>query len=154
MVSSISRKQITDRVLAELGEPGFPVGDNSAPEEAYGWQGEPNEANTTFVPWLVLTPGIATQQTPMGGMGDTGTNWKVGYNVFLAGVSRKQTEALADRIRDALTNIVRESITTPTGSWRIQKISCQAIGSNNRVGSAYPDYFTQSDNYEVWITKG
>jgi hypothetical protein len=73
--------------------------------------------------------------------------------VFYAGISRKQCEALADRMRSALTNITRESVSTDTGNWRIQKISCGSIGSSNRIGSAFPDYFTQVDMFEVWITK-
>ena len=53
-----------------------------------------------------------------------------------------------------LTNITRESIDTDTGSWRIQKTTCIAIGNTTRIGSAYPDYFTQADSFEVWVTKG
>jgi hypothetical protein len=154
MPSSISRGPITTRLLGELGTEGFPVGDNTAPTMSFGWQGEPNDATATFIPWLTLMPGTAVAQSPVGTFGDSSTEWKLGYNVFYSGVTRKQTEALADRMRMALTNIARESVVTDTGSWRIQKITCTAIGSSTRIGSAYPDYFTQSDTFEVWITKG
>jgi hypothetical protein len=87
-------------------------------------------------------------------MGDSQSEWRLSYSVVYAGISRKQTEALADRMRMNLTNIVRESIDTDTGAWRIQKVTCTSIGNTNRIGSAYPDYFTQADSFEVWVTKG
>lgn len=154
MPSSISRGPITTRLLGELLTEGFPVGDNASPTAPFGWQGEPNEPGTTFTPWLSLSPGAATLQSPSGAMGDSQSEWRLSYAVVYAGISRKQTEALADRMRMNLTNIVRESVDSDTGKWRIQKITCTTIGNTNRIGSAYPDYFTQADSFEVWITKG
>lgn len=155
MPSSPSRGPITTRMITELSTEGFPVGDNSSPAEgSYGWQGQPNETSSSFIPWMSITPAAAMPQRPPGALADTGSEWRLNYNVFYAGITRKQSEALADRMRNRLTNITREKVTTDTGDWKIQKISCQAVGSNNRVGSAYPDYFTQSDSFEVWITKG
>lgn len=153
MVSALSRGPITTRLLAELAEEGFPVGDQTSPDGEYGWAGEPNTENTAFTPWMVLSPLTGQPQRVPGAMGDTGTEWMLPYTVFYAGISRKQAEALADKMRAALCNIERESITTSTGDWRIMKISCTAIGGTNRVGAAYPDYFTQTDSFEVWITK-
>lgn len=152
--SSISRGPITNRLLTELATEGFPVGDNEAPTIDYGWQGEPGAPTSTFIPWLTLTAGAGTVQAPPGTFADSATEWRLGYNVFYAAVSRKQVEALADRMRLNLINIAREKIDTPTGLWQIQKVSCTAIGSTTRIGSAYPDYFTQADTFEVWITKG
>ena len=153
MPSSPSRGPITTYLLGQLRTLNFPVGDNGSPPPPYGWQGEPNAADATFIPWMTLTPGAAQPQSLSGALGDTGTEWRLPYSVFYAGLSRKQTEALADRMRNSLTNISREDIETETGTWRIQKLSCGAIGSSNRVGSAYPDYYTQSDSFEVWISK-
>lgn len=154
MPSSISRGPITTRLLAELVTEGFPVGDNAQPTAPFGWQGEPNEPGTTFTPWLSLSPGAATLQSPAGAMGDSQSDWRLSYSVVYAGISRKQTEALADRMRMNLTNITREDVATETGNWRIQKITCSTIGNTNRIGSAYPDYFTQADSFEVWVTRG
>jgi hypothetical protein len=151
--SSISRGPITSRLLTELAVEGFPVGDNSQPPVAYGWQGEPNDPGQTFTPWMSLSPGAASLQSTQA-MGDSQANWRLSYSVIYAGISRKQTEALADRMRMNLTNIARESITTETGDWKIQKTTCVSIGNTNRIGSAYPDYFTQADSFEVWVTKG
>lgn len=152
--SSISRGPISSRLLDELTVEGFPVGDNAAPGTPYGWQGEPNAPGTTFTPWMSLSPGAASLQAPAGPLGSSQEDWRLAYAVSYAGISRKQTEALADRMRMNLTNIARESIDTPTGKWRIQKTTCVAIGNTNRIGSAYPDYFTQADSFEVWVTKG
>lgn len=151
--SSISRGPITSRLLDELVTEGFPVGDNAAPGVPFGWQGEPNAPGTTFTPWMSLSPGAASLQVQQG-IGDSQSDWRLAYAVAYSGISRKQTEALADRMRMNLTNIVRESVATPTGDWRIQKVTCTAIGNTNRIGSAYPDYFTQADSFEVWVTKG
>lgn len=151
--SSLSRGPITNRLLAELATEGFPVGDNASPEVPFGWSGEPNGASSTFTPWLSLAPGAATLQSPQA-MGDSQSDWRLSYTVVYSGISRKQTEALADRMRLNLTNITRESIDTPTGAWRIQKTTCTAIGNTTRISSAYPDYFTQPDSFEVWVTKG
>jgi hypothetical protein len=150
--SSPERGPITTRIIAELESAGFPVGDNSAPTDAYGWSGEPNETSTTFTPWMSLSALTGVPQRTQA-MGDTGREWIFTYNVFYAGVSRKQSEALADRMRAALTDIQREAIETKTGNWRILKVTCTGVGTNNRIGSAFPDYFTQADTFEVWITK-
>ena len=152
--SVISRGPITSRLLAELETEGFPVGDNSSPDTPFGWQGEPNSPGTTFTPWLTMSPSTAILQAPAGPLSNTYADWKLGYVVTYAGLSRKQTEALADRMRNNLIYLEREVIDTPTGGWKVQKVSCTAIGNTNRIGSAYPDYFTQADTFEVWVTKG
>src|ERR1041385_1970093 len=110
MPSSLSRGPITSRLLVELGTEGFPVGDNAAPTAPFGWQGEPNEPGKTFTPWLSLSPGAATLQAPAGALGDSQSEWRLSYSVVYAGISRKQTEALADRMRMNLTNNGWESL--------------------------------------------
>lgn len=152
--SSLSRGPITDRLITELETEGFPVGDNAAPEAPYGWSGEPNAPHSTFTPWMVLGVGPGGPDSPQGAMGDTGQNWKLGYTVFYAGISRTQCEALADKMRAALTEIAREKVSTDTGQWQIMNVRCNAVGSCSRVGSALPDHFTESDSFEVRMTKG
>ena len=116
--------------------------------------GRAQHPGTTFTPWLSLSPATAILQNPAGPLSSTCADWKLGYIITYAGLSRKQTEALADRMRNNLIYLEREDIDTPTGGWKMQKISCNAIGNTNRIGSAYPDYFTQADTFEVWVTKG
>lgn len=153
MKSSVSRGPITQRLIVELLTEGFPVGDNTTPTTPYGWSGEPNSPDAVFTPWMTISPLAGQAQRLEGALGDTGTEWRLPYGVFYAGVSRKQTEALADRLRFSLCNIEREGVASDTGSWRIMKISCTGIGSTNKIGSAYPDYFTQNDTFEVWVSK-
>lgn len=153
MTSALSRGPITTVVLAQLDEAGFPVGDNGAPTIHYGWSGEPNEQNSSFTPWLTLSPLTAQPQRVPGALADTGTEWVLPYSVYLAGLTRKQTDALADRIRQNLMELERTGIVTESGSWRVMKVSCTSIGASTRVSSPYPDYYTQADSYEIWISK-
>lgn len=152
MPSAISRGPITNRILSELATAGFPVGDNTTPIDAFGWQGQPNETDSVFIPYMTCAA-LTGQVQRVQGMGDTGTEWSLPYSVFYAGVTRKQTEALADRLRSALTNIEREDVETDTGRWQIQKISCTSVGGSVKQGSAFPDYFTQVDSFDVWVSK-
>lgn len=149
MVSAVARGPITTRLITELETEGFPVGDNGTPDAAHGWTGEPHESGTTFTPWMILTPLAGSPQRIPGALGDTGTEWSLPYTVFYAGMTRKQCEALADRLREALCNINRELV----GVWKIQKISCTGIGSSQRIGTAYPDYYTQADTFDTWVSK-
>lgn len=153
MPSAPARGPITTRVITELRTLGFPVGDNTAPEDPYGWSGEPNTSAGTFTPWMTSTPLTGSPQRLPGALGDTGTEWSLPYSVYFAGVTRMQTEALADRIREALCNINREEVETDNGNWQIQKISCSSIGGMTRISSAFPDYFAQADTFDVWISK-
>jgi len=150
-VPTINRGPITVRLLAELREAGLPVGDNAAPTDPYGWQGEPNSEGTNFIPWMVLTAGTATAGT--GSFAASATEWRLPYTVFYAGVTRDQLDWLADKMRVKLTNIERESVTTDAGNWRIQQIRCTSVGGTNRIGSTFPDYFTETDLFEVWLSK-
>jgi hypothetical protein len=151
--SAPARGPITTHLITRLETLDFPVGDNTHPEDDYGWQGEPNAAAATFIPWMTITPVNSQPQTITGSFADPSTEWRMNYNVFYAGVTRAQSEALGDRIRLALCTTPRGQVSGENGTWRIQKVGCNAIGSNTRVGGAFPDYFTQSDSFEVWITK-
>ena len=151
--SAVARGPITRRVLVELETEGFPVGDNQAPEAEYGWSGEPNGENSTFTPWMTLQPLMGQTQRQSGALSDTGTEWSLPYGVFYTGLTRAHVEALADKMRKALTDITREVVETVNGNWKIQKISCSTLGTVNRVGSTYPDYFTQTDTFDVWVSK-
>lgn len=150
-VAIIQRGPITDRLISELEELGLPVGDNKAPTDPYGWQGEPNANGSNFIPWVVLTAG--TTPAPTGSFGGSQDLWRMPYTVFYGAVTRKQLDWLADRMRNKFVNIERESVATDTGSWRIQQIRCTAVGGSIRVSATTPDYYTQTDVYEVWLAK-
>lgn len=150
--SALQRRVVTARLVVEANTLGFPVGNTSSPTTPFGWQGEPNSESSSFIPWIEVMPGVAQLQASQG-MGDTGRNWRATYNLFYAGVDVAQTEALADKLRVGLNNITRETVTSAEGDWKIQKITCTVIGSTVRNSSAIPDYFTQTDTFEVWLTK-
>ena len=152
--TTLQRAAVTQWLLDKAKEVGFPVGDASSPVESWGWSGEPNGDGSTFTPWFVVTPLTAQQQRIPGSLGDGGTEWSTPYSVFIAGVSRKQTETLADRIATTLASGRKETITDKDGNrWKVQKVKRNGIGSINKVGSALPDHYTQNDNYDLWISK-
>lgn len=149
--STITRGPITDRILAELVTTELPVGDNSRPEDPHGWQGEPNAKGSSFIPWMTCTAGTAQPGT--GSLGNSASEWRLPYTVTFACVRRSQLDWLADKVRFALVGIERESVNTDSGNWRIQQIRCVSVGGSNRVGTTFPDYFTQADLFEVWLSK-
>lgn len=163
MVHIIERSAITNQLLTSLRTLNFPVGDNNFPTDAnnnpvpYGWAGEADAAGENFMPWLSLTPmpGQGQGQTleTLGGQ----VLWLLNYSLFIAGVNRNQSELLADRARNLLCNLGSGGILTvagPSAHWVIDGVKCPNMGSNNRVGEAFPYYYTQTDNYQVWVTEG
>jgi hypothetical protein len=60
---------------------------------------------------------------------------------------------IADRARNRLVDIAREAVTTSSGNWTICQIRCTAVGATNRNGTPFPDYYTQADLFEVWLSK-
>ena len=151
MTITINRGPITLRLLDELKELNLPVGDNATPEDPHGWQGEPDADGSNFIPWVVLTPGTAPAGT--GTFAESAEDWRLPYTVFYAGVSRDQVEWLADKMRSKFVDIEREVITTDSGDWKILQLRCTSLGGTTRVGTTFPDYFTQADLYEVWLSK-
>lgn len=151
-VTTITRGPITDRLLAELAELGLPVGDNNTPLDPYGWQtDQPDAPDSSFIPWMTINAGTAQPGT--GSLGMSASEWRMPYSVLFAAVNRGQLDWLADKVRTKLASIERESITTDSGNWKIQQIRCTSVGGSNRIGSTFPDYFTQADLFEVWLSK-
>jgi len=149
----VARGPITTYVLQQLEAEGFPVGDNGAPDDDYGWSGEPNSPDSVFTPWMTAAALTARPQRPAGTFDDTTMDWLLPYNIFYAGLSRRHCEALADRMRDRFVNISRVDIATENGTWRIQQFQCTTIGGSNKISSAFPDYYSQADTFDVWVTK-
>lgn len=150
-VVTITRGPITDRLITELNAVGLPVGDNSVPITPYGWQGEPNAEGASFIPWTSIFGGAGTRSS--GSFAESASEWRLPYSVTYAGVTRKQLDWLADKARTRLVNIARESVTIGSESWRICSIQCTTVGATNRNGVPFPDYYTQSDLFEVWLSK-
>jgi len=150
-VATISRGPVTDRLLVELRELGLPVGDNSTPDDPYGWQGEPDNEMSNFIPWLTLS--ASTAQPGTGPVGMSSADWRMPYTVQFAAINRNQLDWMADTTRSKLANLERESVATDSGNWKFQQVRCTSVGGSNRIASTFPDYFTQADLFEVWLTK-
>lgn len=151
-IATLNRGPITDRLISELETTTLPVGDNHAPTDPYGWQTDSPDADaSSFIPWLVITAGTSSAGT--GSMGASSAEWRLPYTIFYAGVTRSQLDWLADKMRMQLTGISREAITTSSGNWRIQQIRCNSVGGTVRQGTTFPDYYTQTDLFEVWLSK-
>lgn len=152
MITTINRGPITEHLLTEMRTMDLPVGDNNAPDDPHGWQSsEPDADASEFIPWMVLTAGAGRAGT--GGMGDSASEWQLPYTVFYAGVGRDQLDWLADRMRVHLVSISRVGVPTDSGSWRIQQIRCTSVGGTVRQAATFPDYYTQTDLFEVWLSK-
>lgn len=149
---TLARGPITTHLLAALRDGTvFPVGDAAPPTEPHGWQGEPNAAGTNFIPWLSFTSGTASVSG--GTLGASASEWRAIYYLTTAGVTRSQTDGVADLARGLVVATERSNIAAGGLSWRILQVRTTSIGGVVRVSSANPAYFVQTDTLEVWLSK-
>lgn len=149
---TLPRGQITsyvvDTVLATFT---FPVGDNTEPTKPYGWQGEPNDEGTNFIPWISVGTGASSNSS--GPQAASQADWRANYFITTAGAARQQTDQLADQARDTLVKMQRQSIMTTNGTWRIQQARVASIGGINRMPQTRPFYYVQTDVIELWLSR-
>lgn len=149
---TLPRGQITTYVVESLRSTlPFPVGDTDYPTEPYGWQGEPNEAGTNFIPWVSV--GTGTSSNSSGPISASAADWRANYFLTVAGVAREQTDTIADMARDQLVKIDRQKILTTNGAWKIQQVKVTSIGAVQRIQSVRPFYFVQTDVLEFWLSR-
>ncbi len=156
--SSPSRAHVTAWMVSELEETGHPVGDGNVPENLpFGWQGQPNAAPSFFIPWLSTMPGTARinpSQATIGSFADAGSEWVMSYSVSFNAVNREEVEWIADSTRKHLVNVERTDLDCGDyGHWKVQQVRSVSIGGINRVRQTDPDYYLQTDNFDVWISK-
>jgi hypothetical protein len=155
--SSISRAHFSNWLITTLEAFGNPVGDAHYPRTtAYGWQGEPNVETSFFIPWLASTPGTArVNPAPRGGaFGDSGKEWTLSYSISYNAVDREQVEWLADSTRKSLVNTERVEVDCGDyGTWQIQQAQCITVGGVLRIRSTDPDYYVQTDAFDIWVSK-
>lgn len=149
---TLPRGQITSYVVDTIlaGFP-FPVGDNNEPDEPHGWQGEPNSDGTNFIPWVSVGTGASNNSS--GPQSATQSDWRANYFFTTAGIARKQTDQLADQVRDLMVKTTRQNIMTTNGTWRIQQARVASIGGINRMPNTRPFYFVQTDVIELWLSR-
>lgn len=153
MASNPQRGAITDWLLTAVRDVAhdFLVGDVEAPREA-GWQSDPSDPAATFIPYIVFTPNAAS--SPLGGLNDPATDWRLPYTGTSYGVNRRQVEDLADTVRTALSNVNKVPITTADGStWKILTIQFLSIGGMGYTNAVQPTAFSQTDSFTIMISK-
>lgn len=149
--SSFPKAPLTDHIISVVQDVGFPVGDASFPAAPHGWQGEPNSTGTNFIPWITVMPGQAG--TSSGPMGASQADWRMPYYFTIAGVTRKQTEMLSDKLRVRLVEQARVVVDAYEEKWSIQQARVLSIGGINRQSAVNPSYYLQTDTVEIWYSK-
>lgn len=140
--------------LASTSDPVIPVavGDNNTPDTAYGWQGQPNDGSATFIPWMSVGTGNAR---PTGGtFGDSASEHVMSYSITYSSVARDQGEWLADKMRKEFGNAERQQVDCGEfGTWKILQVQTMSIGAITRIKSSFPDYYVQTDAFDIWVSK-
>lgn len=154
---TLPRGAITTSLVATLDALALPVGDCDAPLAPHGWQGEPNASGSNFIPWVVLAPSTASNSS--GSIGASQSEWRAIYFITIAGVTRKQTESVADKTRIVLSSAAQTKVTATTLTtgadevWSIQQVRVTSIGAVARNHGVSPPYYVQTDTVEVWLSK-
>lgn len=149
--STLPTAPLTDHVLSVVATLGFPVGDAAPPEIHHGWRGEPNATGSNFTPWITVMPGQAGVSS--GPLGASQADWRIPYYFTLAGVRRKQTELLSDKLRQLLVAQARVKVPAGSDTWSIQQVRVASIGGMNRQSTTSPSYYLQTDTVEFWYSK-
>lgn len=148
----IARGFFTTHLISELtGAFSLPIGDNDAPTQAHGWAGEPNATASNFTPWIVVAPGTAARSE--GSMADPQQDWRLNYFFSACGVSRQQTESIADKIRTVAKGLNKQLVTLKDESWKLTYVHVVSIGAVSRQGATNPPYHLQTDTLEFWLSK-
>lgn len=150
------RRVITDWLITRAQE-SFLATDVS-PEDRdltaeFGWQGDMNAEGAEFRPYVVITPQTATREdSPVGA---TGADWTLPYLFTVYGVDRRQTEDLADDVRNYLTGIYMINLDSRSGesSWRVSYIECPSIGGIGFNAQVKPKMYSQTDSYTVKVSR-
>lgn len=150
--ATLSRGHFTAWMITLLKVEDFPVGDNNIPVEPYGWQGQPNDASATFTPWMSV--GTGTARPSGGSFGDSASEHVLSFSVTYNGVTRDQTEWLADKMRKEFGNAERSVVDCGVyGSWKIQQVQTISVGGIQRIKTSFPDYYVQTDAFDIWVSK-
>lgn len=148
-MTTILREPLTQALLGAL-EPtvddapaSWEVGDALKPA-AGGWQGDIGDSD--FVPYVVLTPmdtGEIVSSAITGGFGAAGMV-ELPYAVTIVGVSRRQTELLADKVRyEHLSSL---NGTVPAGqTLTVTSVLPSRIGRCQRVDHEHGAWYVQTD---------
>ena len=157
MSSNLQRSAITLAVLTAAGATGKPIGDAEMPRGGIaGWQGQPNQDQTNFVPYTVITPLPVPQGN--GPVSDTEADLVIPYAVTSYGASRIQCEWMADSVRQAIGTLTHQVVvmwqgTSAQYNRKVQYVYDQTIGAVQRVSDTDPAYYGQSDVLALWTSR-
>lgn len=155
MKSIVDRGSLTDAMLSTLLDLGYPVGDGEMPTldtaEHAGWNGDPNTPGAVYVPYYVLSAQTATISS--GSLADPQDGWQLPYSLASFGISRKQTESLANLGRKKLRELKGQNLTLDGETYRVQQVQFAALGAPTRVDQTSPSTFGEVDTLTIWITQ-
>jgi hypothetical protein len=146
----LHRRKLTDAIKVKLVTTGFPVGIAQPPKNV-AWEGQPNQDDSTFRPYSVLTPMNSGPAT--GSIDFTAQDWQLPYGLSSFGVKPEQTELIADEMREMFYSMKKTSVTLGDETYRILQVRIDSIGALQRVDATDPSYWGQTDGYSVWISK-
>ena len=145
----LPRGEFTSYLLGVLSDT-LLVGDGEAPG-AGGWDDDPNDPNSSYVPYVVLNP-MATSEGS-GSLGDSQSDYQVPYSITAYGVTRDQVEYYADTARKKLASLVRATVTLDGSDWKIQQYRANSVGGVSRRDNTEPSEFIQSDVVVIYLSK-
>lgn len=151
----LSRTLLTDTVIATVAvATGYEVGDSNspAPGATWGWSGTPGEVGSTFTPYSVVSPQLASNSD--GPLSDTQADWIIRYSVTSFGASRKQAEWLGDLTASSLSSLRRTSFDGGDATYRIASVRLESIGGIVRTDVLEPPTFGQSNLFALYVSKG
>lgn len=157
-MAGVERRVFTTAVLeAVVADLDKPVGDAEMPRGGVaGWQGEPNQDGTNFVPYVVLTPLQAGAGS--GPIGDPQGDVVLPYSLSSYAVSREQCEWMADRAREAVATLANQVVPQWSGTSNeygrmIQQVVDMQIGAVQRIDQTDPAFYSQTDIVALWTSR-
>ena len=148
----LSRKPLTDLLISTLASGlGKPVGDSTTPTETYGWTGQPDAPGSTFIPYIIVTPGSTTNIK--GPLSDTHADINLPYQVSGFGVTRAQCEWIMDASRDILDTLKRTDVVAGSETYRLSDISLSTLGGVARGNVGEYEVFGQTDIMNIFASK-
>lgn len=163
MSTTFQRSPLTNHLLHWIKEhTSFEVGDAVIPKNA-GWQKvaakpQPNAPGGTFTPYTVLTSMTAVPAPGTGSIAETQQDWHIPYVIQSFGVTREQSERLADKVRISIGELTHEILElktddAPQNRYRVQQVWFPTIGGGNVTPGSDPMFYGEQDQFVLWLAK-
>lgn len=149
MITYFPRGELTTYLVSQLRS-ALLVGDAEAPLDG-GWNDDPNDPDSSYSPYVVVTPQAAGDGT--GSYGDSNSEQRLAYSFASYGVSREQVEFYADLARKTAVNLERSIITLNGEKWSILQARASSMGGVLRDDKTEPSEFSQTDVVTIYVSK-